>query len=80
MKMHQTIYQYIKKNEELLTFLRYHPIWYRYLMRDPQRLHEMIQASKKFHGHTFSQRVDKFTNHMQMVHTLIQLTSAMNDE
>lgn len=77
--MQQAINNYIRSNPELRSFIRYNPIWYRYLTRDPHRIEEMIKEAKKFHGRTFSQRVEKVTNQVQMIHTLIQLTAAMKD-
>lgn len=77
--MHPSIYHYIRNQNDLISFLRYNPIWYRYLTRDPHRINDMIQESKQFHGQTFSQRVEKVTNQVQMVHALIQLTTAMQD-
>lgn len=77
--MHPILYRQIQAEPDLLTFIRYHPIWYRYLMREPNRFEDMRQEAKVFHGQTFSQRVEKATNQVQMIHTIIQLTSAMKD-
>lgn len=72
-------YRYLTSHPELLTFVRYHPIWYRYLSRDPNKIHELSRVAKKFYGYTFTQRLERLNNQIQMVGMLIQLTEAMKD-
>lgn len=46
--MDNDVIAYLRKNPELAEFVRYHPIWYRYLMRDPGRLTELKKKQKNF--------------------------------
>lgn len=77
--MDPTIYQYVSKREELIRFIRYNPIWYRYLTRDPSRIHEMEKEAKRFYGKTLPQRIEKINNNVQMLNMLAQFVGAMKD-
>lgn len=72
-------YQFLQQNPKLAHFVRFNPIWYRYLTREPERVQELERASKQFYGKTFSQQVDKIGNHVQMANMLINLGGAMKD-
>lgn len=78
-KMDQRSYYYLQANPELANFVRYHPIWYRYLTRDPQRIHEIEKEAKKFYGKTIEQRLERLNDQVQMVHMLIQIAGSMKD-
>lgn len=45
--MDNEVITYLKQNPDIAEFVRYHPIWYRYLMRDPNRLTELKKRSKE---------------------------------
>ncbi|RDW17945.1 YlbE-like family protein [Oceanobacillus chungangensis] len=77
--MDQYSYQYISGNRQLANYIRYNPIWYRYLSRDPNRVLEMEKEAKKFYGKTFPQRLEKISNNIQMVGMLMQFADAMKD-
>lgn len=72
-------YQHIAKRSDLLQFIRYNPVWYRYLSRDPNLIYEMEKEAKKFHGKTLPKRLEKLTDQAQMLNMLIQFTNAMKD-
>lgn len=72
-------YKYLTENPKLLRFVRYNPVWYRYLSRDPQRIRELPKEAKEFYGNTTSQRLETLNNQVQMVGMLIQLAEAMKD-
>lgn len=72
-------YQYVSNNPKLAAFVRYNPIWYRYLSRDPSKISEMEKEAKRFYGKTFPQRAEKINDHIQMINMLIQFTGAMKD-
>lgn len=72
-------YQYVSNDPKLAKFIRYNPIWYRYLSRDPYRINELEKEAKQFYGKTFPQQVEKINGHMQMVSMLIQFAGAMKD-
>lgn len=72
-------YNYLAKNPDLAKFVRYNPIWYRYLSRDPERVYEIKHEAKKFYGKTFPQRLEKVNNNVEMLGMLMKLSSEMKD-
>ena len=72
-------YQFLQKNPDTANFIRYHPVWYRYLSRDPQRVYELVDEAKVFYGKTLPQRLERFNNQVQMVNILIQFAETMKD-
>ncbi len=72
-------YQYLQKHPDLANFVRYHPIWYRYLSRNPHRVYDLVDEAKVFYGKTLPQRLEKLNNQVQMVNMLIQFAETMKD-
>ncbi|MGM8364245.1 YlbE-like family protein [Virgibacillus sp. W0181] len=72
-------YTYLKENPHLLQFVRYQPIWYRYITRDPTRIYQLEKEAKLFYGKTFSQRLGQMNEQLQMAHMLISFAEAMKD-
>lgn len=72
-------YYYVSNNPKIAMFIRYNPVWYRYLSREPNRINELEKEAKKYYGKTFPQQVEKLNNQMQMVSMLIQFAGAMKD-
>ncbi|GGP15780.1 YlbE-like family protein [Oceanobacillus neutriphilus] len=77
--MDNEVITYLKQNPDIAEFVRYHPIWYRYLMRDPNRLTELKKEAKKFYGKTFPQKVNTFSNQLQMVRMFAEMAKSMKD-
>lgn len=77
--MQAVCYQYLRSRPELLRFVRLNPIWYRYLARDPKNLSELETAAKQFYGKTFSQRLEKVGDSVQMARMLMQFADSMRD-
>lgn len=77
--MQQNVYDYLKSRPDLIMFVRYNPIWYRYLTRDPERVYELDQEAKLFYGKTLPQRLEKMNDHVQMIRMFITLTGVMKD-
>lgn len=78
--MDNMTYLYLRNRPELLKFMRQHPIWYRYLMRDGvNRLPELEKEAKIFYGQTFSGRLDRVNNQVQMASMLINLANILKD-
>lgn len=77
--MYSSIYTNLQTDPELAKYVRYHPIWYRYLSRDPSRVSELPKEAKEFFGKTFPQRLEKINNQVQMVNMLLQFAGAMKD-
>lgn len=72
-------YHFLQTRPDLLHFVRSNPMWYRYLTRDPNRIYELEGEAKRFYGKTFPQRLEKFSNQMQMANMLIQFADSMKD-
>lgn len=72
-------YQFLQRNPDIANFIRYHPIWYRYLSRNPQMVYELIDEANKFYGKTLPQRLEKFNHQVQMVHMLMKFAETMKD-
>ncbi|GIO26042.1 hypothetical protein J43TS3_06530 [Ornithinibacillus bavariensis] len=77
--MQKEVYYYVKSSQELLHFIRHNPEWYRYLTRDPSRISECELEAKRFYGRTFSQRLEKVNQNVQMVGVLLQFAEMMKD-
>lgn len=77
--MDRTTYHYVKSQPELHRFIRYHPIWYRYLSRDPSMIVKLEKEAKKFYGKTFNQRINKLYKNVQMFEMLLQLNKNDNN-
>lgn len=77
--MNEGVYHYLQTNKHLLNFIRHQPMWYRYLSRDPEKIHELEEAAKVFYGKTMSQRLEKVNEHIQLIHMLVQLSQLSKD-
>ncbi|WP_010097893.1 YlbE-like family protein [Ornithinibacillus scapharcae] len=77
--MNQELRQFLTTRPDLINFIRFNPIWYRYLSRDPLRITEMEKEAKRYYGKTLSQKVEKVGNNVQMLSMLLQFTEMMKD-
>lgn len=77
--MDRETYYYIKSQPDLHRFIRYHPIWYRYLSRDPDMIVKLEKEAKKFYGKTFNQKINRFYNNVQMFEMLLHLMKDNNN-
>ncbi|MEN2766562.1 YlbE-like family protein [Ornithinibacillus xuwenensis] len=77
--MHKDVYNHLQANPELLNFVRHNPEWYRYLTRNPSSIMDIHKESKQFYGKTFSQRLDKANQNVQMIGMLLQFAEMMKD-
>lgn len=77
--MNKEVYHYVRSRPDLTNFIRFNPIWYRYLSRDPARINEFEQEAKRFYGKTMPQRLEKINQNMQMVGMLLQFAEMMKD-
>ncbi|AVQ98936.1 YlbE-like family protein [Oceanobacillus sp. M65] len=77
--MDKTCLLYLEENPQIARFVRYNPVWYRYLSRDPSRISELPKEAKVFYGKTIPQKVERFSNQMQMVGMMLQFAGAMKD-
>lgn len=77
--MNLSIKEYLKERPDLIKFLRYNPEWYRYLSRDPNNITDMETEAKIFYGKTFTQRLEKFREKVQLTSMLINMTEILKD-
>ncbi|MFC0524015.1 YlbE-like family protein [Pontibacillus salicampi] len=77
--MQPGVYQYLETREDLLKFIRMNPKWYRKVTRNPSVLSQIESEAKHYYGKTTPQRMEKFTNQLQMVQMLVQMAQAMKD-
>ncbi|MFA1818683.1 YlbE-like family protein [Virgibacillus oceani] len=77
--MDEYTYRYLTNNPSLARFVRYNPMWYRYLSRDPEKIREIDKEARKFYGKTFPQRMDRLNNQVQMAGMLMQFAEAVKD-
>jgi hypothetical protein len=77
--MKREVYDYIKTRQDLVRFIRYNPEWYRYLARDPSKINECEMEAKRFYGKTFTQKLEKVNQNVQMVGMLLQFAEMMKD-
>lgn len=77
--MDQQSIQYLKANPKLATFVRYNPVWYRYLSREPERIKEMEKEAKIFYDKTLPQQISTLNDRIQMISMLTEVAKAMKD-
>ncbi|TQS75673.1 hypothetical protein DX933_05210 [Ornithinibacillus gellani] len=77
--MDHRVHAYLTVHPDLKTFVRHHPIWYRYLSRDPERMFELEKEAKVYFGKTIPQRMNKWNDRIHMLGMLFQFVEAMKD-
>lgn len=77
--MNQEVIDYLANNEKLAVFVRYNPVWYRLLSRDPSRVGEIEKEAKVFYGRTLPQQIQNINSQIQMINMLAQVAKAMKD-
>lgn len=77
--MQSEIYQLLKERPKLLQYIRLHPYWYRRLGRNPEEFSQLEQEAKYYYGQTPAQKMQQWTNNMQMLSMLIQMATQLRD-
>ncbi|WP_174613139.1 YlbE-like family protein [Virgibacillus ihumii] len=77
--MQTETYRILKNNPSYVNFIRQNPIWYRYLTREPHLISEIEKEAKVYYGKTLPQQIEKFGNHVQMLHMFAQLAANIKD-
>ncbi|SER96919.1 YlbE-like protein [Gracilibacillus ureilyticus] len=72
-------YYFLEHRQDLWTFIRRNPEWYRYLTRDTERINEIDQLAKQYFGKTIPQRLEKAQHNIQLVRMLIDMAGAFRD-
>ena len=76
--MRQDVYEWIKENEDQLKYLRLQPIWYRRLMRNPRDFEKMSTEAVYHFEKSVPQRVNKFSDGIQVANMMLGMLQAMN--
>ncbi|OIJ17720.1 hypothetical protein BKP45_19310 [Anaerobacillus alkalidiazotrophicus] len=71
--MRQEVRLYLNQRPELKQYVRIHPVWYRYLSRDPQALLQLESEVKQFYGRTFPQKLERFHSNLNMAMMLLEM-------
>ncbi|WP_240375078.1 YlbE-like family protein [Bacillus piscicola] len=69
--------EWIHSSPEYKEFIRFHPVWYRLLNRNPELIEEFVEESRRYHGQTLPQRLERFKGNMDMA---LMLLSLMNQK
>ncbi|MBS4189098.1 YlbE-like family protein [Bacillus sp. FJAT-49705] len=76
--MRREIIDYLERNQELQSFIREQPQWYRRLSRNPYDLQALEVTSLNYYRKTIPHKVEKFTNGVQMATMMMSMFQAMN--
>jgi hypothetical protein len=78
--MRKEIVHYLHQRADLKYFIRTHPIWYKHLARNPHDLSSFERAAKQYYKGTFSQKVNRFQEQVQMAQLLFSMLSVLKEE
>lgn len=70
------VYQQIQRDKDYLNYLRFKPIWYKWLTRDPNRISEFQTECKTFFRKTIPDRVNAFSNGVQLAQMMLAMVQA----
>ncbi|MDX8044908.1 YlbE-like family protein [Gracilibacillus sp. S3-1-1] len=77
--MEPETYRFIQERRDLWQFIRLNPEWYRHLTRYPEDLTDLEAEAKQFYGRTWSQRLEKTGQNIQMARMLMQMAGSWNE-
>lgn len=78
--MRRDVLEYIERQKDLKQFLRDQPIWYRKLSRNPYDLQSLEIESLRYNKKTIPDKVDKFSNSVQMASMMYQMFQTMKTQ
>ncbi|WP_110112951.1 YlbE-like family protein [Bacillus sp. CGMCC 1.16541] len=78
--MRKDVYDYIVSKPKLIDFIRQQPVWYRKLTRDPNELEKFELASLQYFKQTIPDRVEQFSNSVQMANMMFHMFQAMKNQ
>jgi hypothetical protein len=78
--MRKEIIHYVYQRPELKHFIRTHPVWYKYLSRNPYDLQALERAVKQYHKGTLTQKVNRFQEQIQMAQMLFSMLSVLKEK
>lgn len=78
--MRHEVQLFLSSRPDLARFVREKPIWYRLLSRSPEKMYQIEQEARIFYGQTFSQRIDRIQQQVQLVQILMNMMYAMGSD
>lgn len=78
MKLRTEIVEYLNQQPDLRKFIREQPMWYRKLTRNPHEIQYFEISSLQYYKKTIPDRVEKFSNGVQMASMMMSMFQAMN--
>lgn len=64
---------YIRNNPNVYRYLRENSYWYKYLNRDPYFIKELEAEMKKTYKLTAKDKVEKFSNNLEMISKVLEV-------
>ena len=71
--MRLEVQQYLLNDPQLRQFVRHKPYWYRRLAREPGSLEQLKQEANHFYGRSFTDRIGRLQNNLQMAMMLMNM-------
>ncbi|TYR82608.1 hypothetical protein FZC66_03160 [Priestia megaterium] len=78
--MRKNVYEYIQSKPKLNDFIREQPMWYRRLTRDPDQVEKFELASMQYYKQTIPDKVEKFSNSIQMANMMFHMFQSMKSQ
>ncbi|WP_026692156.1 YlbE-like family protein [Peribacillus kribbensis] len=76
--MRSDILSVLEGNQDLKTYLRLQPVWYRRLTRNPREIRKMETEAVYFYKKSIPDRVAQLTNGVQMASMMLSMFQSMN--
>lgn len=74
--MRYEVYQQIQTDKDCMKYLRFKPVWYKRLMRDPERISEFQTECKTFFRKTIPDRVNAISNGVQLAQMMMAVVQS----
>lgn len=78
--MRREIQAYLAERPDLNFYIRMNPAWYRRLGRRPYDLGELEQEAKVFYGQTFTQKVDRLNEKIDMMNFALSMLAMLSSD
>lgn len=77
--MRPEIIRLLNENQELRTFIRQNPGWYRRLSRNPAEFQDLEKEANYFYGRTFPQRVERMQSNIGLAMMMMEMLKMGQD-
>ena len=76
--MRYEVYQEIQSDKDYMNYLRFKPVWYKRLMRNPDKISEFQTECKTFFRKTIPDRVNAISNGVQLAQMMMTMVQSSN--